>query len=235
MREGEIRITPANKIDLWAWREERCSGPEALHASGPWTCLAEEQACAIVTSHRMTIRLHREVVFRHQIPVVIRVRKPHDLTTFQSEKSKMKITSLEILKSPHSRLAFVLALIAIHSFLVGLGLIVRPGMLMEFLGFGACYERFFPTQGGVFHVAMAIAYAMAAVDVRKCRCLVFFSIIVKTIATIYLFVYYLIVNSMWIVLASGIVDGVMAVAICLSLLSYDGSTKKLDKKMVGLT
>jgi hypothetical protein len=93
-------------------------------------------------------------------------------------------------------------------------------MLMRFFGFGPCFERFFPTQGGVFHIAMAIGYAMAAVNVDKFRCLIYFSIIVKTLATIYLFIYYSVLNSLWIILASGVGDGIMALAIFLSLLFY---------------
>ena len=132
----------------------------------------------------------------------------------------MKIVSLQTLIHPRSRLAFVLLLIAIHSFLVGIGLITRPAMLMKLFGFGPCYERFFPTQGGVFHVAMAIGYAMAALNVDKYRYLIYFSIIVKSLATIYLFIYYSVLNSLCIILASGIGDGLMALAIFLSLLFY---------------
>ncbi len=132
----------------------------------------------------------------------------------------MKIVSLQTLINPRSRLAFVLFLIAIHSFLVGVGLIIRPAMLMKLLGFGLCYERFFPTQGGVFHIAMAIGYTMAALKVDKYRCLIHFSIIVKSVAALYLFIYYFIMNSLWIILVSGIGDGLMALVIFLSLLFY---------------
>ncbi len=145
----------------------------------------------------------------------------------------MKIISMETLKHPRSRLVFVLLLIAVHSFLVGIGLIARPAMLMRFFGFGPCLERFFPTQGGVFHVAMAIGYAMAAVNVDKFRCLIYFSIIVKTLATVYLFIYYSVLNSLWIILASGIGDGIMALAIFLSLLFYIRSGENSYTKAEG--
>ncbi|HPR89710.1 MAG TPA: hypothetical protein PL181_16990 [bacterium] len=47
-------------------------------------------------------------------------------------------------------LATFLWLIAIHSFLVGLGLIFMPYSLLEQMGYASCSERFFRAQGGVF-------------------------------------------------------------------------------------
>jgi hypothetical protein len=146
----------------------------------------------------------------------------------------MKIITVQTLKHPRSRLVFVLSVIAIHSLLIGIGLIARPAMLMRFFGFGPCFERFFPTQGGVFHIAMAVGYAMAAVNVDKFRCLIYFSIIVKTLATIYLFIYYSVLNSLWIILASGVGDGIMALAIFLSLLFYVRSGENAYGKAEGL-
>ena len=137
----------------------------------------------------------------------------------------MNFLSLSALRLPRSRLSLILVLIAIHSFVAGLGLIIRPAMLMKFFGFSNDYERFFPTQGGVFHVVMAIGYTMAALNVDYYRCLIYFSIIVKIIATIFLFIYYFVMDSKWIVLASGIGDGLMALLIFLALFSYDRSAK----------
>ena len=130
------------------------------------------------------------------------------------------MTTIDMVKSPRSRLILVLWLMAIHSFLVGVGLIARPIFLPELFGFNPSLERFFPVQAGVFHVIMAVAYIMAAVDVDKCRCLVIFSIIVKGMATIFLLTYFLAVDRVWLVLASALGDGVMGVAIYMSYYFY---------------
>jgi len=130
------------------------------------------------------------------------------------------MTIAEIVKSPGLRLAFVLWLVAIHSFLVGIGLIIRPTTLMQLFAFNPCTERFFPVQGGVFHIVMVAAYVMAAVDVDRFRCLVVYSIIVKGIATVFLFTYFLAVDSIWLVLVSGLCDGAMGVVIYWCLRSY---------------
>ena len=123
-------------------------------------------------------------------------------------------------RSPRSRLTLVLWLVAIHSFLVGVALIARPTMLPELFGFNPSLERFFAVQGGVFHIVIAVAYVMAAVDVDKRRCLVVFSIIVKGMATVFLVTYFLAVDRIWLVLASALGDGVMGAAIYLSLYFY---------------
>lgn len=133
---------------------------------------------------------------------------------------------MEIIKNPRRRLSLILILVAIHSISVGIGLIVRPAELMQIFGFGKCYERFFPTQGGVFHIVMAVGYLMAAYNVDQYRCLTIFSIIVKMMATIFLFAYFIVVEQIWLVLVSGISDCLMGIVIYLALLSYLKSFNK---------
>lgn len=135
------------------------------------------------------------------------------------------IKIMELFTNRRKRLMMILALVAVHSFCVGIGLIIRPAELMRMFGFGLCYERFFPTQGGVFHIVMAIGYIMAAVDVDKYRCLAIFSIVVKLLATVFLLTYFLFMEPIWLVLASGIGDGLMGLLIYLSLRSYLNSIR----------
>jgi uncharacterized membrane protein YbhN (UPF0104 family) len=59
-------------------------------------------------------------------------------------------------------LSVILWLIAVHSFTVGVGMILMPTALIEFLGFKSGLDRFFSYQGGVFHIIMAVAYLLAA-------------------------------------------------------------------------
>ena len=98
-----------------------------------------------------------------------------------------------------------LVLVALHSFCVGLGLIFLSASQMALMGFNIS-ENFFPDQGGVFHIIMSIAYILPVIDVKKYYSFIFFSIIVKFIATIFLFIYYLFIDQILMVLFSGIFD-----------------------------
>ncbi len=111
------------------------------------------------------------------------------------------------------RLSILLWLVGIHSFIVGIGLIAHPEPVLAYWGFSRVTENFFPAQGGVFHVLMAIGYVMAALNLEQNRGLVVFSIIVKGLATVFLFTYYFAVEPISLVLLSGIVDGLMALLI----------------------
>jgi hypothetical protein len=104
-------------------------------------------------------------------------------------------------------------LIALHSFLVGIGLIFLPTSAFEFLGFNRTFDRFFSTQGGVFHVAIAVCYAMAGYDKIKYKQLIVFSIIIKFIAAIFLIIYFLLVSSQWLIIVSAVSDLLMGVII----------------------
>jgi hypothetical protein len=106
-------------------------------------------------------------------------------------------------------LSVFLWLVAIHSFLVGIGLIVLPASVFEFLGYQSTFDRFFSTQGGVFHIVMAVGYAMAGYDKKRFECLILFSIIVKFIATVFLIIYFTVISSQLLIILSGISDFMM--------------------------
>jgi hypothetical protein len=110
-------------------------------------------------------------------------------------------------------LSLFLWLIALHSVLVGIGLIFLPSSAFEFLGFNSTFDRFFSTQGGVFHISIAICYAMAGYDKIKYKQLIIFSIIVKFIAAIFLRIYFLLVSSQWLIIVSAVSDLLMGVII----------------------
>jgi hypothetical protein len=110
-------------------------------------------------------------------------------------------------------LSVFLWLVAIHSFLVGIGLIILPSSAFEFLGFDPTFDRFFSTQGGVFHIAMSVGYAMAGYDKIKNERLIVFTIIVKFIATIFLITYFVFISSHWMIILSGISDLLMGVIV----------------------
>jgi len=129
----------------------------------------------------------------------------------------MKILKNSVFKNPDVLLSAILWLIAAHSVAMGLALIIQPAVLMEWSGFGSEYERFFPAQGGVFHLLMAVAYVMGAVNSKKYHYLIIFSMIVKAVATTFLLIYCFIVEFKWIILIFGLVDGMMGVMIFIIL------------------
>jgi hypothetical protein len=122
-------------------------------------------------------------------------------------------------------LSIILWLVAFHSFVVGVSLIITPSSIFEYLGYNICTERFFPTQGGIFHIIMAIGYAMGAVRIPKSNDLVIFSIIVKICATFFLFIYFISAKHTFVILFSGIADGIMGTAILWAYLNFRNRAK----------
>lgn len=114
-----------------------------------------------------------------------------------------------LIKHPDKLLSIILCLIAAHSFVMGLILITQPAVFMELAGCTGDYERFFPAQGGVFHLLMSVAYLMGAINVEKYHHFIVFSIFVKAVAAFFLIFYCFAVEFKWIVLLSGIADGMM--------------------------
>ncbi len=106
-------------------------------------------------------------------------------------------------------LSLFLILIALHSFLVGLGLILIPLESFGYFGFEGYQGIFFKIQGGVFHIVMCGAYIPAAINPEKNKLLLGFSIFAKFTAAIFLLSYCIIVDTVWMVLVSGIMDLVM--------------------------
>ena len=109
-------------------------------------------------------------------------------------------------------LRLFLVLVAIHSTLVGICLIVSPVSFIEYLGF-PMKEKFYAVQGGVFLLVVSVAYLMAAKDIKAGKNLVEFSFIAKFMATVFLFTYYFAVNPIFLVLFSGLGDLIMGLII----------------------
>ena len=118
-----------------------------------------------------------------------------------------------LFSSPEKRLSSFLWLVAAHSFVVGILLLIHPSNLIKLSGLSAICEPFFPSQGGVFHMIMSIAYIYGAIDIRKNRNMIIYAIIVKMAATGFLFSYYFFVEPHGIIFLSGVVDFLMGAAI----------------------
>ncbi|MFO7524728.1 MAG: hypothetical protein R6W68_04700, partial [Ignavibacteriaceae bacterium] len=76
-------------------------------------------------------------------------------------------------------------------------------------------ESFFRAQGGVFHIAMSIAYFMAGLNTGKSNRMIVFIIFVKFIAFIFLISYFLFVSDISLILLSAIGDGLMGLILLL--------------------
>jgi len=123
------------------------------------------------------------------------------------------------LSSKAQMLRIFLWLIAVHSFVVGIVLIILPGESLAFFGF-EIIEKFFSTQGGVFHIVMSIAYGLAAEKLGKSDLVIYFSIAAKFIATIFLFSYFLLKNFILVVAFSGAGDLIMGILLLVLFVNY---------------
>ena len=111
---------------------------------------------------------------------------------------------------PDLQIKIFLWLIALHSFFVGIGLILFPPSYLEFFGFINYQYSFFQAQGGVFHLVMSVAYLMAIKFVYKSPGLILFSITAKFMATVFLLTYYLFFENSWMIIISAFGDASMA-------------------------
>lgn len=121
---------------------------------------------------------------------------------------------------PRNAFRIILWLIAVHSFLVGMGMILIPSSFIEYLGFAANNDCFFRYQGGVFHIVMSIAYAGAAINIGRDNSLVFLTIAAKFMATVFLFSYYFFAAQIVIIFLSGIGDFLMGIIVSVLFVRY---------------
>lgn len=102
-----------------------------------------------------------------------------------------------------------LYLVALHSFVVAIALMFSPSWLMEYFGYSSIGEPFFKVQAGVFHIVMVAAYLFAASEIPQNRVMLVFTVTIKFIATAFLVIYYMLVDSILVILLSGIGDFIM--------------------------
>ena len=117
-------------------------------------------------------------------------------------------------------LVIALWLVTLHSFLVGIAMILLPTDWISYFDITPSEHRFFITQGGVFHTVMAVAYGMAAYNVNGSSVLIIFSITAKFIATFFLLSYFIFFNQFGIIFLSAIGDFCMGLVILLLFRKY---------------
>lgn len=116
------------------------------------------------------------------------------------------------------KLMFIL--IAIHSFVIGSGLIICPVKFLLFFNFNVPVEKFFPMQSGIFHYVMTFAYIMIVLSPARNKGLILLSIVTKLMATIFLFSYYFLAEKSWAILLCGIVDCIIGLTIVWCYLNF---------------
>ena len=121
-----------------------------------------------------------------------------------------------------SRLVLVRRLLALHSLVVGIGLLILPERYLDIFGFHAYHGRFFMMQGGVFHIVMAVAYVLASLRVDASPAWPMLVVTVKLTATLFLLLYFWLAEPSWMVLASAVGDAIMGAAVIVTYYQYRG-------------
>lgn len=108
-----------------------------------------------------------------------------------------------------SYLRGMLWLFVIHTTAVAIGLFILPTKYLIYFGLDGYQGRFFQTQAGVFHLVMGVAYLLALYHGEKQYCLIYFAVIAKSIAAVFLLLYYMFMEPSWILVFSALGDGVL--------------------------
>jgi hypothetical protein len=101
---------------------------------------------------------------------------------------------------------WLVALICLHSFIIGLMLMFVPRWAVRFGGWADVDPVFFARQAGIFHVVLVAGYILEFVRHRG----VSFMIAAKTLAVVFLLALSIFTEVPWAVPLSGVADGAMA-------------------------
>jgi len=107
----------------------------------------------------------------------------------------------------HERL--LIAFVALHSAVVGLLFILAPGLAAQLGGWERIDPAFFGRQAGAFHIVLAAGYLMEFARYRGVRLIV----IAKSFAFVFLLAHTVLDPLPWAVPVSGVIDGLMALAV----------------------
>lgn len=123
------------------------------------------------------------------------------------------------LKKNADLLKLFLIFMAVHSFIVGIALILLPAPYLEFFGLKGYHYTFFQAQGGVFHVVMALAYILAVKYITpygekfsgaRESGLIVLAVSAKSMAAVFLTVYFMLSEKAWVIILSAFGDAFMA-------------------------
>jgi len=105
--------------------------------------------------------------------------------------------------------AWVVVLIAVHSYLIGLALMFLTRWGTRFGGWGELNTLFFPRQAGAFHIVIATGYLIEYFRYRSIALL----LTAKSCAVVFLFSLFVLNGEPWPVPLSGLADGLMGATV----------------------
>jgi hypothetical protein len=100
---------------------------------------------------------------------------------------------------------WVIILISLHSFGIGIGLLWSPSWAFRMAGWEEVTPLFFPHQAGAFHIVVACGYLIEYFRYRGILIL----LTAKGIATVFLLASAALGEHSWVVMLSGIADALM--------------------------
>jgi hypothetical protein len=104
---------------------------------------------------------------------------------------------------------WLIILIGIHSFAVGLALLAAPLWVAGFFGWGEVTPLFFARQAGIFHIVLAVGYVFEYFRYGS----IYLLILAKTVAFVFLLSVTVVSGSPWVVPFSGVTDGLMGLVV----------------------
>jgi hypothetical protein len=105
----------------------------------------------------------------------------------------------------------LIALVALHSAIIGVVFILAPTWTMQFGGWERIEPVFFGRQAGAFHIVLAAGYLVEFARYRGISLI----LIAKIFAFFFLMVYAVFGTLPWAVPVSGVLDGLMALVVWL--------------------
>ena len=109
----------------------------------------------------------------------------------------------------HFLFKWLLRIFILHTTCVAIGLFVIPSDYLAYFDLEGYHGRFFQIQAGLFHLVMGVAYFLALRHGEKEPWLVFFAVIAKSMALVFLLLYYIFMERSWIIIFSAFGDGAM--------------------------
>jgi len=115
---------------------------------------------------------------------------------------------------------WLVVLIALHTYGIGVALLVLPEWALRFGGWETIPPLFFPRQAGVFHLVLGTGYLAEYLRLRS----VWLMLIAKACGSIFLLAATLLATVPWFVTFAGVVDGLMGLAVLVAHLEVNRVT-----------
>ena len=104
---------------------------------------------------------------------------------------------------------WLVVLIALHTYGIGVGLLVMPEWSLRLGGWQTIPPLFFPRQAGVFHLVLGTGYLVEYLRLRSVSLL----LTAKACGSVFLLAATVLATVPWFVTFAGVVDGLMGLAV----------------------